>query len=179
MIQVYDEKFFNPAGDFRRGDETTGFIAPLIIAAPAIFQTVMGLFNKQTAQFQGLAGIQSGGQQLLQALSQIKSGLQSGQMSPQDAVSEAQRIAGTLSDPKIFYPAKKGKDAAELTQIKAAAAAAVSEIQTLASQIAQAQQAAGIDPRTGRPLPSSGGLSTTTLMLVGGGLLGVYFMTKE
>jgi hypothetical protein len=178
-MNVYDETFFIPAGDFRRDDETIGFIGPLIAAAPSIFSTVMGLFgNKQTAQFQGLAGIQSGGQQLIQTLNQIKTNLQSGQMAPAQAVSEAQRIASTLQDPTIFYPAKKGNDAAALTQFKAQAAAMVQEIQSLAAAMAQAQQAAGIDPATGRPL-SNAGISTNTLLIAALGIGGVLLLTNR
>jgi len=178
MAKVYDEKFYNVTDD-----ETLGFafIPALIGAAPGIFQTVMGLFGGgQSAQFQGLAGINNGGQQLMQALNQIKSGLASGQINPQQAVSEAQRIAGTLNDPTIFYPAKKGNDAAALQQFKQQAAAAVQEIQAMASQAAAAAAArAGIDPVTGQPTGGLGGISATTLLLVAGGLGAVYMLTNR
>lgn len=187
MIPIYDEKYFDPPGDFRRGDDTMGiapFVIPLVTAMPSMIQSVLGIFGfgKPKAQFQGLAGIQSGGQQLLQALSGIKTALGSGQISPQEAVSEAQRLGATINDTTIFYPAKKGLDAAELTKIKGQVAAAVTAIEQLAAQVTQAMQAAGVDPRTGQPLPSSsplGGLSTTTLLMAAGGLLGVYFLTQN
>lgn len=174
-----DEELLGEAN--RSGGQSFGFIPALIGAAPGIFSTVMGLFNKRKAQYQGLAEINAAGSQAVQAMQQILAGLQSGQMSPQQAVSEAQRIVQQFNDPSVVYPAKKGNDAAARNNFIQQLNQLLQQVQTAAAQVTQASRAAGIDPATGRPIPggSGDGISSTTLLLVGGGLLGVYLLTSQ
>lgn len=168
---VYNPDYFNTS---LRGvdDQTLGFafLAPLIGAAPGIFQSIVGLFGGgRKAQFQGLAEINTAGQQATAAMDQIKAALASGQMQPAQAVSEAQKIVAQFNDPKIVYPASKGADAAARNQFIAALNQSLTQIQSLAAS-APAAQANGSG--------SIGGISTNTLLLVGGGLLAVFMLKK-
>jgi hypothetical protein len=164
--RIYNEDFYNANFDPR--DETMGvaFVAPLIAAAPGIFQSVMGIFGGgRKAQFQGLAEIQNAGNQAVQSLQQILAGLQSGQMAPGQAVSEAQRIVQQFNDPAVVYPAKKGKDAEARNQY-------ISQLNALLQQI---QAKAASMPSGGG---AAGGLSGGTLILLGGGILAVMMLKK-
>ncbi|MEO5858745.1 MAG: hypothetical protein ABIR33_07335 [Pyrinomonadaceae bacterium] len=169
---VYRDDYFNTTlrGD---GDDTLGFafLAPLIGAAPGIFQSIVGLFGGgRKAQFQGLAEINTAGQQATAAMDQIKAALTSGQMSPGQAVSEAQKIVRSFNDPTIVYPASKGADAAARTQFIASLSQSLQQIQAAAASVPAAQaNASGSD---------LGGISTNTLLLVGGGLLAVFILKK-
>lgn len=171
--RIYNSEYFNgsydPLGDH---DENLG-LAPLagalIAAAPGIFQSVMGLFGGgRKAQFQGLAEINAAGQQATQAMQQIMAGLSSGQMSPAQAVSEAQKIVQQFNDPSIVYPAKKGNDAAARNQYISQLNGLLQQIQAKAASMPAGSGAAG----------SIGGISANTLLLVGGGLL-VFSMLKK
>ncbi|MDI1241215.1 MAG: hypothetical protein PSX80_04765 [bacterium] len=170
---VYRDDYFNTTlrGD---GDDTMGLaplVIPLISAAPQIFQSILGLFGGgRKAQFQGLAEINTAGQQATQAMDQIKAALASGQMSPGQAVSEAQKIVQSFNDPKIVYPASKGQDAAARTQFIAALNSALQQIQALA--------AAAPTKASGAAGDVLGGISTNTLLVVGGGLLAVLMLKK-
>ena len=163
--RIYNEDFYNANFDPR--DETMGvaFVAPLIGAAPGIFQSIMGLFGGgRKAQFQGLAEIQNAGNQAVQSMQQILAGLQSGQMAPAQANSEAQKIVAQFNDPSIVYPAKKGKDAEARNQF-------MSQLNSLLQQI---QAKAASMPAAG----ASGGLSGSSLILLGGGLLAFMMLKK-
>ena len=168
--QIYNEDFFN--ANFDPQDENLGLapiVAPLIAAAPGIFQSIMGLFGGgRKAQFQGLAEINAAGQQATQAMQQIMAGLQSGQMSPAQAVSEAQKIVAQFNDPSIVYPAQKGDDAAARNQFISQLNAALQQIQAKAASMPAGGGAAG----------SIAGFSTNTLLLVGGGVL-LFTMLKK
>ena len=156
---IYNPDYYDAS--FDPHDENLG-LAPLagalIGAAPGIFQSIMGLFGGgRKAQFQGLAEINAAGQQATQAMQQILTGLSSGQMAPAQAVSEAQKIVQQFNDPSIVYPAKKGDDAAARTQYISQLNGLLQQIQTKASSM---------------PASSSvGGISGSSLLLIGGGLL--------
>lgn len=178
---VYDEKFFDGTAIYR-GDDTTGFVPAIIAAAPGIIGVISGLFGGgQKAQCQGLAGINACGQQAVQSMQQILAGLQNGQIQPQQAVSNAQQIVNDFNNPSIVYPAKKGNDAAARQQFIVQLGQLNQQVQAIASQItAQQQQAAAsgqtIDPVTGQ---ATGGISTNTLLLVGGGLVAIFLLTSQ
>ena len=161
---IYNPDYYNASYDPHDENLGVAFVAPLIAAAPGIFQSIMGLFGGRKAQFQGLAEINAAGQQATEAMNQIMAGLSSGQMAPSQAVSEAQKIVAQFNDPSIVYPAKKGNDAAARTQF-------ISQLNVLLSQI-QAKAAA---------MPSGGstaGISGSTLLLIGGGLLAFMVLKK-
>ena len=169
--QIYNEDFFN--ANFDPQDENLGlapFVIPLITAAPSMLQSVLGIFGigQRKAQFQGLAEINAAGQQATQAMQQIMAGLQSGQMSPAQAVSEAQKIVAQFNDPSIVYPAQKGDDAAARNQFISQLNAALQQIQAKAASMPAGGGAAG----------SIAGFSTNTLLLVGGGVL-LFTMLKK
>jgi len=157
---VYDNSFFDGTDDQTLG---FAFVAPLIAAAPGIFQSIMGLFGGgRKAQYQGLAEIQQAGQQAVSAMEQILSGLRSRQMSPAQAVQESQRILGQFNDPSIVYRAKKGKDAEARNQF-------LSQLSALDSQI----KAAAASASSGS---NAGGISTNTLMLADLGIGALYLL---
>lgn len=172
---VYNDDYFNTTLE-SVDDETMGlaFLAPLIGAAPSIFSSIMGIFGGgRKAQFQGLAEINNAGSQATQAMDQIKAGLSSGQMSPQEAVQAAQKIVTDFNNPQIVYPASKGQDAAARTNFIASLNQSLQQIQSMAAKVAQNAQAnaSGVGGLSG------GGMSNnTTLLLVGGGLLAVLLL---
>ena len=66
---IYNPDYYNASFDPHDENLGVAFVAPLIAAAPSIFQTVMGLFGGgRKAQFQGLAEINAAGQQATQAI---------------------------------------------------------------------------------------------------------------
>lgn len=172
--RIYNSEYFNGSYDpFDGNDENLGlapFVIPLITAAPSMLQSVLGIFGvgQRKAQFQGLAEINAAGQQATQAMQQILAGVSSGQMSPSQAVSEAQKIVQQFNDPSIVYPAKKGDDAAARNQYISQLNVALQQIQGKAASMPAGGGAAG----------SIGGISTNTLLLVGGGLL-MFSMLKK
>lgn len=166
MHQVYDHRFFETRGP---GDETMGFaVAPLIGALSPLIGMIKGLFSAcKPGQACGLAGIQSFTSQAIQTLQSILAMLQGGQITPTDAITNAQKVAAALGDPQYVYQAKKGKDAAALQAAKSQAAQLVQQIQSVAATI-KPPAAAG----------SIGGIGSGTLLLVGGGLLAVFLLKK-
>lgn len=76
----------------------------------------------------GYGAIQSGGNQVLGALNSIFSSYQSGGMTLEQALLNAQQYAGYLSNPAYFYQAQYGDDAALLTRLKMQAASIVNAI---------------------------------------------------
>ena len=165
QTQIHNPDYYNANYNPHDGNMGVAFLAPLIGAAPGIFQSIMGLFGGgRKAQFQGLAEIQQAGQQAVDAMNQILAGLNSGQMSPAQAGSEAQKIVGQFNDPAIVYPAKKGKDAEARNQI-------ISQLNQMLQQV-NAKAAS-------MPSGSSiGGISSGTLLLIGGGLFAVMMLKK-
>ena len=162
---IYNPDYYNASFDPQDENLGVAFVAPLIAAAPSIFQTVMGLFGGgRKAQFQGLAEINAAGQQATQAMQQILAGLNSGQISPAQAVSEAQKIVAQFNDPSIVYPAKKGDDAAARNQY-------ISQLNSMQQQI---QAKAASMPASN----SGGGISGSSLLLIGGGLLAFMLIRK-
>lgn len=169
---VHDLRYFDESPD--ANDETLGWIGAAVGAGTSILSGLLGgLFapcgGKNVAC--GLQGITSFGNQAITTLGQIKQLMLSGQVSPAEAVSNAQRIAGALSDGNVVYQAKKGKDAAALAQFKEQANAAVNELIALGPQVQkqQAEQAAAI-AESGGPSGGGSGISSTMLLLIGGGL---------
>lgn len=164
QTQVYDQRFFDS------GDETLGFEPASIIGMVSpLIGLIKGLFSAcKPGQACGLAGIQSFTSQAIQTLNQILAMLQGGQITPTDAVTNAQKVASALGDPQYVYQAKKGKDAAALQSAKSQAAALLSQIQALAAKIPPPSASAG----------GIGGISSSTLLLVGGGLLAIFLLKK-
>ena len=165
-VLISDQDFFNTS--LRgTGDDTMGF-AQLIGMIPSIISLFGG---GRKAQFQGLAEINTAGSQATQAMQQILTALQSGQMSPAQAVAEAQKINATFNDPAVVYPAQKGNDAAARTQFVAQLGQALQQIQAAAA--AKAASAPN-NAATG----GVGGISANTLILIGGGLAALMFLKK-
>ena len=174
---VGDQEFFNTTLRPAESDDTMG-IAPLALAligaAPSIFQSVMGIFGGgRKAQYQGLAEINAAGQQATQTMQQILSALNGGQMSPSAAVANASKVVQDFNNPQIVYPASKGQDAAARTQFIAMLNQAMQQVQALAASKAAAQSGS---PAAGG---SVGGISTNTLILVGGGLAALMYFKKS
>lgn len=167
---IYNSDYYNASYD--PYDENLGFafVAPLIAAAPSIFQSIMGLFGGgRKAQYQGLAEITQAGNQAVDAMKQIMAGLNSGQMAPAQAVSEAQKIIKQFNDPTIVYPAKKGNDAAARNDF-------ISQLNTLGQQI---QAKAASMPAGGSMAGGSvAGISTNTLLIVGVGAALLFALKK-
>lgn len=164
MQQVYDQSFFDT------NDETIGFVDPatIISMASPLIGIIKGLFSAcKPGQACGLAGIQSFTSQAIQTLNQILAMLKGGQITPTDAVTNAQKVASALGDPQYVYQAKKGKDAAALQAAKSQAAQLVQEIQSVAATI-KPPSAAG----------SIGGISSNTLLLIGGAVAAVFLLKK-
>ena len=176
-MQVYSERphiLSSQYFDVTRDDESMGWVGAAIGAGTSILGPILGsLFapcgGKNVAC--GLQGITSFGNQAIQTLQQILQMVSSNppMVSPQEAISNAQRISAALSDGNIVYQAKKGKDAAALTQFKSQAAQLVQQI-TAAATAKQAQlQQQSASPLGG--LAGSGGMGSTVLMIGGGVLL--------
>lgn len=169
---IYNSDYYNASYD--PYDDTLGFafLAPLIGAAPGIFSSIASLFGGgRKAQFQGLAEIQQAGQQAVGAMEQIKAALASGQMSPQQAVAEAQKIVQQFNDPSIVYPAKKGKDADARNNFIAQLGQLAQQIQAAAAAMPAANAASGGD--------SIAGISTNTLLLIAGGIAAVMLLKQQ
>lgn len=126
--------------------------------------------------FRGSDAINACGQQAIQAMTQILQMLQARQISPADAVSNADRINSMLSNPSVFYQAQHGDDAAALRNFKSHAANLFSQIQSLAASISVVASGGSATP-AGSPSVANttpAGVSrvdNSTLLLVGGGLL--------
>lgn len=164
-------------------DTEMGIVSALIGIIPGAIGAVRSLFGGggNSGQARGLAAINAYGQQAIQTLQQILSQVQSGQLSPNDANTNAQRIAASLSDPAYVYQAQRGNDAEALRNFKTQANQLVQQIQQAATAAAQAQSAAqaaatGIDPVTGQ---RTSGIDTNTLLLLGGGGLLLMFLTMR
>lgn len=172
MTLVYNKNYFSTslAGS---DDDTLGIVGALIGAAPGIFSAVAGLFGGgRKAQCQGSAEIQSCGQQAVAAMNQLLTGLNSGTIDPQQAVSEAARIVGQFNDPSIVYPAKKGNDAAIRQQF-------IEQLTALQQQIQAAASNAASQRATAVTVNSQSSNISSTLLLVGGGMLAVMLLTRS
>jgi hypothetical protein len=169
------------------GGDQLGWISAAIMAGTSIFGSLFGGLFAPCGGAQvacGLQGITSAGNQVIQGLQQINAALASGQVPPQQiqqAVAEAQALASALGDSSKVYQAKNGKDAAALAQFKQQAAQLLQQIQATAqTAMAQAATSAGIDPATGQQIaPSIGGISLSTLLLFGGGALGLVLLLRK
>ena len=176
---IYDQNFFNTDGTLSGfwGDVVGQVGAAGVSLLPSLFG---GGGGASSGQAKGLQAITAFGQQAIQTLTQIMQGLTSGQLSPADAVSNAQRIVAALSDPQYVYQAQRGKDADALNAFKQQAGQMLSQIQAAASAVR-------VDPKTGSPsLPnagpavgqSGGGIDSGTLLLLGGGLIALLLLTR-
>jgi hypothetical protein len=76
-------------------------------------------FTPPSKAYRGLGAIQTGGNQLLDALNQIFSNLKAGKTTSQQAIADASQIGGYLSNPSVFYQARHGDDASFLQGLKA------------------------------------------------------------
>lgn len=176
-MRIFDATFFD--------DETLGSIWGEVLGQVGaagvglLPQLFGGGGGSSSGQAKGLQAITAFGQQAIQTLGQILQGVQSGQLSPADGVSNAQRIVNALSDPAFVYQAQRGKDADALAAAKQQANELLSQIQALASAVpANAQGGVAASPNG----PSSGGfggVSTSTLLLLGGGLVALLLMTRR
>lgn len=174
---VYNDEYFNTT---LHGvdDETMGFASALISLGGSLLGPLMGLFAPCKGQNVacGLEGITAAVNTVKQKLGEIKAAISGGQV-PAEAlgqvVQQAEQFANALSDPSMVWQAKKGKDAAALAQGKTDAAALVAEIKTAASAAAQnSSQSAGLGG-------ALGGISPTTLLLIGGGVFAVMMLRKD
>ncbi len=176
---IYDERMFNNDGTMSGGwGDFLGQIgAAGVSLLPSLFGGGGGGANGQA---KGLQAITAFGQQAIQTLGQILQQLQGGQLSPSDAISNAQRIVSALSDPAYVYQAKRGKDAEALAGFKQQAGQMMSQIQAAASAVT-------VDPKTGMPNAASpaqssgmlGGIDTGMLLMLGGGLALLLLLTRR
>lgn len=160
---VYNEAFFNSE------PEELGWISAAIAAGASILPSLFG--GRQSAQYQGLAGINQAGQQAIGSLQQLLQLVTSGQIPAAQAASEASRIAGILNDPAVVYQARRGQDAAALQNFKQQAATLVEQIQFASASRSAADP--GV-PTMGYTQPS--GFDPKTVMLIGGGLLALMLL---
>ncbi|MBX3299761.1 MAG: hypothetical protein KF736_09900 [Acidobacteria bacterium] len=168
--------------DFETRDTLAGFDWSAVAGQAAAagvstgLQILAGLGNSGGGlPAKGLAAITSFVNQAVQALQQILAGVAAGQFTGDQALSDARRIAGYLSNPQYVYQAQRGNDAAVLQQGKAQAAAL----------LAQIEQAAAV-----APVPSGGaagasaaagmqGESSNLLMIGGLALAAVIFLLRQ
>lgn len=166
---VYSQAYFDTT------DELDTLGNPLVALIPQAVSSIFGLFGgagKRSGLPYGLAGITSAGNQVIQSLNQVKAGIESRQIPPRQAVSEAQRLAETLETG--VYQAKKGKDAAALQSFKQQASRLLQEIQALAAASVPANASSGGGGSTsGSP---ESGISSTTLLLIGGGIAAILLL---
>lgn len=187
---IYDHRYF----DNNLGDVWNAVGA---IGAAGV-QMLPTLLNNQGSAAggpaRGLAAIQAAVQQALSSLNQLLAAVRQGQIPPQQAVTEASRIANALSDPQYVYQAQRGNDANALNAGKQQAAALVQQIQQAAGASVPATTTGGITTTTGTsPLPANvqptanmpttatpngGGFDGSTLLLLGGGLVGLLLLTR-
>lgn len=170
---VYHSSYFDGR---QSGDDTMGFafLIPLISAAPSIFSSIASLFGGgRKAQCQGLQEINTCGQQAVTSMQQILAGIKSGQVPPNQAVQQAQDIVSKFNDPTIVYPAKKGNDAAARTQFISQLNDLLQQVQAAAASVPAVQTDAA-----GNPI-APGGISTSTLLIVGGGILLLSMLNKD
>lgn len=163
---------------FENSDDGLGWVGAAIGAGSSLLPMITGLFSGcKPGQACGLAGINGFGQQAISTLDQIAQMLQMRMIAPAQAMSEANRVANSLSDSSLVYQAKKGKDAAALAGFKQQAAAKVQQITALAGQRQQAITSGGsAGPAGGLGVISGGGSS---LLLLGGlGLVALLALRK-
>ena len=180
-MRIYcDEKIWNNVDDDGLGDVWNAVGA---IGASAV-QLIPGLFGGGSSSAggpaRGLAAIQAAVDQALSSLNQLLAAVRSGQMAPGQAVSEAQRIAGALSNPQYVYQAQRGNDAAALNAGKQQAAAIVAQIQAFAGNTTASGTTSPVTVPAGGTvanLPASAPTSNSgfaadnsTLLILGGGL---------
>lgn len=178
-MRVYDENFYNTSLD-GVDDDTMGFAwaSTLTSIGTALLGPIMGLFAPCKGQNVacGLEGITAAVNTVKQKLGEIKSAIAAGQVPPEQigaAVQQAEALANALSDPSMVWQAKKGDDAAALAKGKTDAAVLVNEIKAAATAAAQnASQSAGLGG-------ALGGISPTTLLLIGGGIFAVMMLRKD
>ena len=133
----------------------------------------------------GLAAINAFGQQAIQTLNQILTQLNNRQLSPADAIANAERITAALSDPRMVYQAQRGDDADALRAFKSQAAAILERIRSV-SGISPADPAAVGTPITsggsttavGQAMPDGLSISPTVLLVVGGGLVALLLLKR-
>lgn len=178
-MRIYcDEKIWNNTDD-DLGDVWNAVGAVGASAVQLLPQLFGGGGSSAGGPARGLAAIQAVVQQAISSLTQLLQQAQSGQIAPAAAVSEAQRIAGALSNPQYVYQAQRGNDAAALNQGKQQAAAIVAQIQALAGNTTASgttspvtTSAGGTAANTPASAPASSGFAAdnSTLLLLGGGL---------
>lgn len=183
-MRIYcDEKIWNNVDDDDLGDvwNAVGAVgASAVQLLPSLFG---GGSSSAGGPARGLAAIQAAVEQALSSLNQLLQSARSGQMSAATAVSEAQRIAGALSNPQYVYQAQRGNDAEALRNGKAQAAAIVAQIQALAgnttasggvissgSPVTSSAGGSVADPAAFAPASGGSAIDNSTLLLLGGGL---------
>ncbi len=172
--RILDDSYFDVSRD-----EGMGWVGSAIGAGTSILGPLIGKLFAPCGGANvacGLQGITSFGNQAIQTLQQILQMVSSNppMVSPQEAISNAQRIAAALSDGTVVYQAKKGKDAAALTQFKSQAAQLVQQI-TAAATAKQAQ----LQQQAASPLGGSGGGITSTAFMIGGGLMLLLLLRRK
>lgn len=176
---IIDPRFFdNPE------DRGMGWVGAVIGAGSSILGPLIGKLFAPCGGANvacGLQGITSFGNQAIQTLQQIKGMLQTNppQVSPQDAISNSQRIAAALSDGTVVYQAKKGKDAAALVQFKSQANALVAEITALGAEVTAALNAQAEAKAAASASPLGSLSSINPLLLVGGGIVAIMLLKKQ
>lgn len=185
MSKVYHENYFDQQGDTLA--DIWSAVGSIGAAGVSLLPSLFGGGGSAAGgPARGLAAINAFGSQAIQTLNQILSQLNGRQLSPADAITNAERIVAALSNPAMVYQAQRGNDADALRNFKAQANAILERIRAAAgipiagnanapatSPAAVSGNAAGV---SSPPVQTSGELSIspTVLMIVAaavGGLL--------
>jgi len=187
MVLVLDKRYFDdPTADLSDGGlgDWWNAVGQIGAAGVQLLPSLLGGGGGSAGgPARGLAAIQAAVDQALGSLRTLLSQARSGQMPVAQALAEAQRIAGALSNGQYVYQAQRGNDAEALRNGKTQAAAIVAQIQALGSGLPVGGQA-GTQPPVSVPaggntvgtppassVPSAGsGIDSNTLLIVGGGL---------
>ena len=191
MLVITDKRYFDdPSADLSQPDGLGSVwqaIGQIGAAGVSLLPNLLGGGSSAGGPARGLAAIQAVIEQALSSLRTLLQQAQSGQMPVAQALAEAQRIAGALSNPQYVYQAQRGNDAEALRNGKAQAAAIVAQIQALGSAlpvggqtgtqppVASSGGVVGNSPISA-PVSAGSGIDNSTLLIVGLGLAAVFVL---
>lgn len=176
FIETYAANTNNDAAKF--GVPFAAFV-PLIQQGVGAIMSLFGGGSSIPGQAKGLAAITSATQQIISAMQALKN--QVGQGNFQELYNQAQQYAAMLSDHNKIYQAKKGNDAAVLSQAKQQANQILQEMAALGQQVNPVQT--GVN-QAGQVISAGGTftqrlLADNTILYIGAGLLALYWFTQK
>lgn len=107
---------------------TTGGGGSAGTPTPTVTPTPTPTFTAPSSPFRGLSGIVSGGNSLIGAINSVFSQYQSGSITQQQALLQAQLLSGYLNNPSYFYQAQRGDDASALVRFRMQANSIINSI---------------------------------------------------